>query len=233
VLSITQMDTPMAFIRRRSILNRISFLAAAALAGALALSAQTVTAPAVNETIKAADDFATLTFQDPWDMNQMTDLGWYTYSVDQPVSCLTNIAFSGGIFSATTSGTTAACPSGNLPNFWLLDPIAATSAQIGKVGTVFPIDSTKYRRFVIRVNLSGPPGGNQSHLIWNIYGPQETPARQTSTSNAFSVHPGQWIYSVDLTTLGIAGGTTWAASNPVNSLRVDPVFAPNINFYQF
>ena len=92
----------MPFIRNRSITNRINYLAAAALACVLPLSAQTVTAPAVNETIKAADDFATLTFQDPWDMNQMTDLGWYTYSVDQPVSCLTNIAFGGGIFSATT-----------------------------------------------------------------------------------------------------------------------------------
>src|SRR5438445_6489333 len=135
----------MLFIRNHSILYRIRFLALASLACALSVSAQTNITPSVNETIKAADDFATLTFQDPWDMSQMTDLGWYTYSIDQPVSCLTNIAFSGGIFSATTSGTTAACPSGNLPNFMLLDPIAATSAQIGKVGTVFPIDSTRYR----------------------------------------------------------------------------------------
>ena len=65
--------------------------------------AQTVTAPAANETIKAADDFATLTFQDPWDMSQMSDLGWFTYSVDQPISNLTNIAVSGGIFSATSA----------------------------------------------------------------------------------------------------------------------------------
>src|ERR1700680_1971891 len=95
----------MLFLRNRSITNRVSFLAVVTLACALPLSAQAVTAPAVNETIKAADDFATLTFQDPWDMNQMTDLGWYTYGVDQPVSNLTNIGFLGGIFSATTSGS--------------------------------------------------------------------------------------------------------------------------------
>jgi len=226
----------MFFYRNHSIRPRIVLFAGLTLAFACSAWAQiTVTAPNTNLTFKAADDFATETFQDPWDMNQMTDLGWYTFGVDAPVSCLTNILFSGGIFSATTVSNTAACPSGNLPNFWLLDPIAATSAQIGKVGTVYPIDSTKYRRFVIRLNMSGtglgnPSPGGSSHLIWNIYGPQETPPRQQSTSTAFPVYAGQWIYSVDLPTLGIAGGPTWAASNPVQSLRVDPIFMPNINF---
>ncbi len=164
-------------------------------------------------------------------MNQMTDLGWYTYGVDQPVSNLTNIAFSGGIFSATSSSSV---PGSGFPNFWLLDPNAATAVQIGKVGTVYPIDSTKFRRFVIRMNLSGSGlsatpntctlinSSQCAHLIWNIYGTQ-------STSNVFGVYPGWGVYSVDLPTLGIAGGPTWAASNPVQSLRVDPIFMPNIN----
>jgi hypothetical protein len=208
-----------------SILNKISYLVA--LAAALSVSGQTVTAPAANETIKAADDFATLTFQDPWDMNQMTDLGWYTYGVDQPVSNLTNIAFSGGIFSATTSGSV---PGSGFPNFWLLDPIAPTSAQIGKVGT----DSTRYQRLLIRMNL---PAGLSAfpnacafvdntqcgHLIWNLYGTQ-------STSSVFPVYSGQWIYAINLPSLGVAGGPTWVSSNPVQSLRVDPIFKPNINF---
>jgi len=221
----------MLFMRSHSIINRISSLLIGAWACALSISAQSVTAPAADETIKAADDFPTLTFQDPWDMNQMTDLGWYTYGVDQPASNLTNIVFSGGIFSATTSGSV---PGSGFPNFWLLDPIAATSAQIGKVGAVFPIDTSKYQRFLFRMNL--PAGLSPTlnacslidatqcaHLIWNLYGTQ-------STSKVFPVYPGQWIYAVDLPTLGVAGGPTWVASNPVQSLRVDPIFKPNINF---
>ena len=210
-----------------SIRLRTVLFAVLALAFACSAAAQTVTAPATNITFKAADDFATETFQDPWDMSQMTDLGWYTYGVDQPASNITNIAFSGGIFSATTDSTV---PGSGYPNFWLLDPNAATATQLGKVGTVYPIDSTKFRRFVIRVNLSGPGLGNPqlnanqwSHLIWNIYGTQ-------TTSAVFPVYAGQWIYSVDLPTLGVAGGPTWAASNPIQSLRVDPIFMPNINF---
>jgi hypothetical protein len=44
-----------------------------------------------------------------------------------------------------------------------------------------------------------------------------------------AVYPGWFVYSVDLTNLGVAGGPTWAASNPIQSLRLDPVFMPNIN----
>src|ERR1700676_1122231 len=138
----------MLSLRNHSILNRISSLAVLSLTLALSISAQTVTAPAANETIKAADDFATQTFQDPWDMNQMTDLGWYTYGVDAPVSNLASYSFASGIFSATGN---ASVP----PNFWLLDPNAATATQLGKVGTVYPIDSTRFTRFLIRMNLSG------------------------------------------------------------------------------
>src|ERR1700730_4026453 len=113
----------MFFCRNPSILFKINILAGL-IGFVCTMSPQiTVTAPAANQTIVAADDFATKTFQDPWDMNQMTDLGWFTYAVDAPVSCLTNIAVSGGIFSATTVSNTAACPNGNLPNFMLLDPI--------------------------------------------------------------------------------------------------------------
>src|SRR5579871_4994727 len=212
--------------RYHSILPSAIYLTGLAVAFALAAPAQTVTAPASNETLKAADDFATLTFQDPWDMSQMTDVGWFTYSVDAPASNLTfpnpSNPMSGGIFSATTDSTV---PNSGWPNFWLLDPNAPTELQLGKVGTVYPIDSTKYRRFLIRMNLSGSALGNPlasggaqySHLIWNLYGALSGQSPQ-STSNVFPVYAGWWIYAVDLPTLGSAAGPTWTASNPVQSL---------------
>src|SRR6266699_2936744 len=92
------------------------------LTGAFSASGQiTVTAPSANETIRAADDYATLAFQDPWDMSQWTDLGWFTFGVDQPAANLSNIAFTNGIFSATT---------GSAGNFWLLDPNVPGSSAI-------------------------------------------------------------------------------------------------------
>ena len=45
----------------------------------------TVTAPANGtNTVAAANDFATTVLQDPWDMSQNTDGGWFVHSVDFP-----------------------------------------------------------------------------------------------------------------------------------------------------
>src|SRR5579864_2849525 len=202
----------MSFPYDRYIRPRIIHLACLTLTSAGFVFAQTVTAPNVNETIKAADDFATQAFQDPWDMSRMTDLGWFTYGVDAPVSNLTNIAFSGGIFSATTASSV---PSSGFPNFWLLDPNGAFSSQLGKVGTVYPIDPTRYQRFLIRMNLpaglSATPNAcafvdasQCAQLIWNLYGTQ-------STSKVIPVYSGWWIYAVDLPTLGSAAGPAWSS----------------------
>src|SRR6266849_7875040 len=155
--------------------DRYIAITALILIGAFSAFGQiTVTAPSANETIRAADDYATLAFQDTWDMSQWTDLGWFTFGVDSPLARLTNIAFANGMFAATTLPPT---PAGDVANFWLLDPNVPGTAPVGKVGS---IDSTKYRRFLIRMNLSGaaltnpPPATQYSYFIWNIYGGQGT-----------------------------------------------------------
>ena len=50
-----------------------------------------VTAPSGTNTVEAARDFATTAFQDPWDMSQRTDLGWFIHGVDQPRSGFSSI----------------------------------------------------------------------------------------------------------------------------------------------
>jgi hypothetical protein len=176
-----------------------------------ALEAQfAVTSPSTMDAIRPADDFATLTFQDAWDMNERTDLGWFTYSVDQPPSNLTNISVANGIFSAI--GTTSS------PNFWLLDTGSPGTAPVVKNGSKYPIDSTKYRRLMMRLNLSA---GGIGQLVWSnntIYG-------GVNSSNGFFSNPGWWIYSLDIPTIGTAAGIPWS-SKPVDALRVQPV---NVN----
>ena len=97
----------------------------------LSASTQTITsigAPAV----KAADDFATQTFQDPWDMNQRTDLGWILNSVDGPVPGINSVSFAGGLFTGVTANTD--------PSLFFLESgfPAGISSPIGKIGTVYP-----------------------------------------------------------------------------------------------
>src|SRR5262245_47712281 len=87
--------------------------------------------PATAEVIRPADDFATQTFQDPWDMNQRTDIGWYTFGVDSPPSNLQNMTFLNGIFTALSANAD--------PNFWALDTGSPDAAPFGKNGESFPI----------------------------------------------------------------------------------------------
>src|SRR5258708_32935203 len=201
--------------------HRYVAITALILMGAFDASAQiTVTAPSMNETIRAADDYATLAFQDPWDMSQWTDLGWFTFGVDSPPALLSNIAFTNGIFSATTLPQV----NGGGGNFWLLDPNVPGTAPVGKVGS---IDSTKYRRFLIRMNLSGaaltnpPPATQYAYFIWNIYG-------GFGRSFAYPAYAGQWIYSVDIPSLGTTTGTPWSSA-PVTALSFHPLNQEGIN----
>ena len=146
-------------------------------------------------------------------MNERTDLGWFTFGIDQPLSNLTNINFSNGIFSAT--GTTSS------PNFWLLDTGLPDTAPVTKTGLKYPIDSTRYRRLMMRLNLSA---GGIGQLVWSNH----TIYNGVNSSNGFYSYPGWFIYSIDMPSLGVAAGIPWA-SQPVDSLRVQPVNVNNVN----
>jgi hypothetical protein len=175
----------------------------------------TVTSPpAGTTTVGPADDYATRAFQDPWDMNEHTDLGWMTLGNDQPAANLSNIAVSGGLFSAN--------PANGDPNFWLLDTFIPGSAALGKVGRNFPIDASKYRMLVMRMRLSERPAGDQAmQILWSnntIYGSE--PGGGLRVSNSVLTYDGWNVYVIDLVSLGSAVGPGWSGS--VDSLRLDP-----------
>src|SRR5260370_970359 len=108
-------------------------LALAVFCPAPAFAQITVTAPAGSTTLKAADDFATRAFQDPWDMKQKTDVGPFLGSNDAGSSNWKSFSFSGGLFTGTTATSDA--------QLWFLDTgSTAASVPIGKIGTNFPID---------------------------------------------------------------------------------------------
>ena len=76
--------------------------AAAVLCPGVAL-AQTVTSVGAS-AVAPANDFAATAFQDPWDMNERTDLGWFLHGTDQPGSGFTSVNFANGVFSGTSGG---------------------------------------------------------------------------------------------------------------------------------
>ena len=77
-------------------MKRLASCAAIALlfAGVAPASAQiTGVTPSTATSVKAGDDFATIKFQDPWDMKQNTDLGWHIWSIDAPATGIGSVAF--------------------------------------------------------------------------------------------------------------------------------------------
>jgi hypothetical protein len=159
----------------------------------------TVTAPAGQINVKAADDFATRAFQDPWDMSQRTDVGWWLFGNDFPPSNWTNPTFANGLFSGTTAGAGARL-------FMLESGLQPTpggqASPIGKTGQQYPIDANKYTHLLYR--MSSPTGfqdtgdpNNVSQFIWStntIYDDQTLGVNK-------QVIRDMAIYDVDLTQL--------------------------------
>jgi len=180
-----------------------------------------VTAPTGSTNIKAAEDFATRAFQNPWDMNQRTDLGWWLFGSDSPPSNFANPTFSGGIFTATMSGGTG--------RLFLLDsdlvPEAPATATVptGKTGGLYPIDATKYTHLVYRMSSSV---GGVSQYIWSsksIY--QDQTLGVELAQNQTAVQAGWKIYDVDMTSLSpqAALGSPFPWGSTVRALQ----FLPN------
>jgi hypothetical protein len=179
-------------------------------------AAITVTSPSSAAKVRAAEDFATAAFQDPWDMNQQTDLGWFIFDVvSGSRSNLTNISFSNGIFSASSSSD---------PQISILETGIIGTSFLGKIGTNYKIDADKYKILAYRMKLNT---SHDSLLFWS----RNTIYNGLSRSGTFSVSSGWRIYLINIPNLGAHALTgsriTW--SGDIDSLRYDPVpFSANI-----
>ena len=113
----------------------------------------TVSAPANGtNTVAAANDFATTVLQDPWDMSQNTDGGWFVHSVDFPQAGWSSAGFSNGLFGGVVAAQAT------LPNLWLLETGFAGAAPVGRFGLNYPIDANRYRIASIRLCVSQANG---------------------------------------------------------------------------
>jgi len=172
-----------------------------------------VTAPSSGETVNAAEDYATSAFQDPWDMNEQTDLGWFIWDVESGSrSNLSGITFSNGIFSASSSSSD--------PNISILETGVTGTSFLGKIGTNYKIDAGKYKVLVIRMKL------NKNHdglLFWS----KNTIYKGITRSGIFSTYNGWAIYVINIPSLGAyaVSGTKINWSGNIDSLRLDPASA--------
>jgi hypothetical protein len=171
------------------------------LAASPAAAQITVTAPASGaNTIASANDFATTVLQDPWDMSQNTDGGWFVYSVDQPSNGWASAGYANGVFSGVSNGSPS--PPNNL---WLLETGFMGAAPVGKLGVNYPIDTSRYR--IASVRMCVTQAGGAMYFGWTTNTIFDAPGLQYS-NNVFT-SAGCRFYIVDLPTLG---GAAWTGT---------------------
>ena len=149
--------------------------------------------------VKAADDFATRAFQDPWDMSQRTDVGWWTWGVDTAAAGnFANPSVANGVFTGSLNGGAATL-------FLLESQFSSvsgglTAAPVGKNGEQYPINSATYTHLIYR--MSSTVGG-VSQYVWStgsIFDDQ-TVAAETTLTEMTTVRTGWKIYDVNLPAL--------------------------------
>ena len=177
-----------------------------------AYSAITVTSPSSEDRVESADDYASISFQDPWDMDYRTDPGWFIFSKTSDSNHnLTNISFTNSIFSATATTTD--------PKISVLDTGVPGTSFLGKIGTNYPIDADKYTVLAMRMRLNKDSSGQ---LFWS----RNTIYDDLTQSQTFSTYMGWHIYTIKIPNLGITpipnrpGDYPW--SGTFESLRFDP-----------
>src|SRR5829696_891232 len=153
-------------------MNKIFLYGLAALMLAAPASAQyTTITPAAQINVKAADEFATRAFQDPWDMTQRTDVGWWIFSNDFPRANWINPSFANGVFSGTTGPEADGAANLFLLESGIVPTPGGTATPVGKTGQQYPIDATKYTHLLYKMSSStgfqdtGKPN-NVSQFIW-------------------------------------------------------------------
>ena len=209
-------------------------LASLGVVPASALAQITVTAPTTTVNVTAARDFATATFQDPWDMTQNTDLGWHIWSIDQPLPGIGSVAFNQPATATAPNGTAYfhGVTTNTAPNIELLQSNNPFSAKLGRTGDLFPIDAGAYKTLAFRMCVTGsgtPPRGgfgpafgqSTGYVIWiNDAGAQ-------GVAGPFITYAGCQIYNLDMTTLEKQPGSVqWTGT--VRYIRIDPTHVSGV-----
>ncbi|MCX6546032.1 MAG: hypothetical protein NTV05_16675 [Acidobacteria bacterium] len=202
-------------------------LVAAALASHAA--GQSVGAPASQIVVAAGQDWATRTFQKPIDMNQWTDVSWWLYANDGPLTNLSGVTHTTCTGGGSTSTCLKATTSGTDSNLWILETGNPPSSRIGKTGDNFPIDASTYKTVAVRMRLDTggactlalPTLACTAGYLWHKGTLYDTPTTETR-SNSFFTFDGWQIYFIDLPTFGYASGSPLAPwTGTIGDLRLN------------
>jgi hypothetical protein len=133
-------------------------LALVATASDLAM-AQVITSPAPNSVtvVRPWQDYATHELRDAWDMRQRTDVGFFVWGVDQPEANMTGKKMTTDQWGNRVFRGNPVVPPGSPfssdPGLFLLDPLFSSGSSLGKIGSNFRIDTTKYQWLLVKMKV--------------------------------------------------------------------------------
>ncbi|MFK7957292.1 MAG: hypothetical protein AB8B96_14440 [Lysobacterales bacterium] len=171
-------------------------------------------------TVGEARDFATFELADPWDMNNPEDI------VSSESNQLSNETFSGGLFTATTTGNDGAF-------FMLFSGIQSSIISVTR-GQQFPVDTSIYRYVTLRVRYLQPaPPPVTPHCVQVFYyddtaaggDPFGATNRQCRDQDGTLMRDTDWnIVTIDLqadSPSGDVGSQAWTSFADVKAIRLD------------
>lgn len=187
-----------------------------------AADTQTVTVPVA--PIPESADYATLTWGDPWDMSEYSDVSQYiNESGNRDV--VRNIGVNNGIFSATSVGSHETAQNGW---FFTLFPGYETTIHAAQAGSMKPIESNQYDCLYIAMKTDSI--NDQYRIFWFGDDRLNTGGAPFGISNSKSLIPNVWnLYQIDLGA-GTLYGTPWNDKATWQGLRIDPTVKGGTNF---
>jgi hypothetical protein len=164
-----------------------------------------------NDRVAAGRDYATEILGDPWDMNDPTD-----FDPDEKAN-VSNDSYANGVYSGNAAN--------NDPNLYLLEPGLGGTQRNGRTGKNFPIDTTNYRIFSFRMNVSA---ASSFQVFWFT---GDSFVSNFAGSAFIQTTPGWRVYTVDLANVQIVSGDTGSWSGqPATGLRLDPTTVSGSTF---
>ena len=173
-------------------------------------------------TVPESNDFATRVLNDPWDMNQFSDVS-QGLNLSGRKSYVSNFAAGNGLFSGMSTAE-------NYAWFYPLFPGNYYTMMNGKVGARFPISTQQYRCLYVRMRVQSP-SNDSWYVFWQA--PNETDGRGQAYGMPLhddGLAAGSWrLYSLNLSSAN-AFYSAWNSRAFWQGLRIHPTNTPNTRF---
>jgi hypothetical protein len=168
-------------------------------------------------------DFATRNLSDPWDMSNFSDISqWLNHASPNN---LTDIQVAGGLFSARTLG--------NYSDFYPLFPGYQPGVNSGKIGALFPINSSTYACFYMAMK-SDPKTTDFMTVFWAADKNFVSPGYQEwgQAAYGYPLPINQWqLYRINLNQPKGLANKPWSSQQYWQAFRVTPSLVANTQFF--